>query len=252
MGSATVQAQGFSALVSPPRFEDSAKLGATYRNVIEISNVAGATSRFNIKTVDWKLRPDASVEFSDALTSGSCREWVALEGRDVSIGANAKKRFRFEVNVPKDTTMGQCRFAIMIEGEEDRPKDSTVPVSVAGRIAVIVYLTLGDAKPVLTVVGAETATVDGRVLPAIRVSNTGNAHGRLEGFIDGQDGSGKKLTFLPSNLPIMPGETRLITLSPDGEGRNEQGPVLSYPVRIKGSLEWGNMRTPIEANFSPD
>jgi hypothetical protein len=252
MGVGSVQAQGFSALVSPPRFEDSAKLGSTYRNIIEISNVAGESSHFNLKTTDWTLMPDASVIYSDALTPNSCRTWVALESREVTIGPNGKKRFRFEVKVPTDTTIGECRFAIMIEGDAEAPKNSKVPVAVAGRIAIIVYLSLGDAKPVLSVVGAETATVEGRVVPAVRISNTGNAHGRLEGFVDGRDASGKKLTFMPSNLPIMPGETRLITLSPDGDRPGELGPVLKFPVQIKGALEWANHKTPIEASFDPD
>ena len=252
VGMGNAQAQGFSALVSPPRFEDTAKLGSTYRNVIEISNVAGESSHFNLKTTDWTLLPDASVSYSDALTAESCRTWVALEGRDITVGPNGKKRFRFEVNVPADTKIGECRFAIMIEGDAEAPKNSKVPVVVAGRIAVIVYLALGDAKPVLSVVGVETATVDGRVLPAVRISNTGNAHGRLEGFVDGKDASGKRLTFMPSNLPIMPGETRLITLSPDSDRPEEAGPVLKYPVNIKGSLDWGNQKTAIEASFDPD
>lgn len=251
-GMSSAHAQGFSALVTPPRFEDSAKLGANYRNIIEITNVSSASSRYNLKTTDWTLLPDASVSFSDALLPNSCREWVALESREVSIGPNVKKRFRFEVNVPADTTLGQCRFAIMIEGEPDAPEKSSVPVSVSGRIAVIVYLTLGDAKPDLRVVGAETTTVEGRVLPAVRISNSGNAHGRLEGFVDGRDASGRKITFNPANLPILPGETRLITLTPAAENAQDAGPALTYPVQIQGNLEWGSMRTPIEANFKPD
>ena len=49
------------------------------------------------------------------------------------------------------------------------------------------------------------------VLP---VRNRGNAHGRLEGFVDGKDASGKTVEMTPADIPIMPGETRAVTLSP--------------------------------------
>lgn len=47
-----VSAQGFSAVVSPPRFEDSAKPGTTYRNVVEIDNVSAESAHFTVKTAD--------------------------------------------------------------------------------------------------------------------------------------------------------------------------------------------------------
>src|SRR3546814_9929356 len=71
-------AQGFSALVSPPRFEDSAKAGETYRNVIEITNVSAGAAHFTVQTADWIFEPDATVEFSDALAPGRDRKSTRL------------------------------------------------------------------------------------------------------------------------------------------------------------------------------
>src|SRR3546814_3069477 len=87
-------AQGFSALVSPPRFEDSAKAGETYRNVIEITNVSAGAAHFTVQTADWTFEPDATVEFSDALAPGSCRPWVGLEAAEINLAPNAKRRYR--------------------------------------------------------------------------------------------------------------------------------------------------------------
>ena len=50
-------AQGFSALVSPPRFEDRGEAGSTYRNVIEISNISADPAHFTVQTADWSFRP---------------------------------------------------------------------------------------------------------------------------------------------------------------------------------------------------
>lgn len=245
-------AQSFSVIISPPRFEDRAKAGEVYRNVLEISNTDAQPASFTLKTNDWSLNKDGSVSYSDGLDSGSCRQWVALETRQLTVAPNGKKRFRFEVAVPANTPAGECRFAILVEGLPQKPTNSKVPLAVSGRIGVIVYLTIGDAAPKLAVVGAGATVVEGRTVPSIEVKNTGNAHGRMEGFIDGVDNSGKKLTFLPSNLPILAGETRTITLEPQGDEPGVAGPVLQFPVKIKGALDWGRERTPIEAAFDPE
>jgi hypothetical protein len=81
----SVRAQGFAAMVSPPRFELSAKPGKTLRGVIEVSNRSSATSRFLIHTADWTLGRDFSVSFQDDLQPGSCRPWVAIERPQVEV-----------------------------------------------------------------------------------------------------------------------------------------------------------------------
>lgn len=247
--SSSAFAQGFSALVSPPRFEDRVKAGETYRNVVEISNISPTPTHLTTKTADWSFKADSSVNFSEDLGADSCRPWVALESREVNIPANGKKRFRFEVQIPANAPDGECRFAVMIEGDPEVAQKSGVPVPVSGRIGVIVYLTIGQGAPQLSVVGYDKTTVDGRVLPAILVKNTGNAHGRLEGFAAGTDQSGKKMTFLPSNFPILPNETRLITLNPDSDRPDAPPPVLSFPVKIDGQFDWNNQKLSVQHQF---
>src|SRR3546814_1149960 len=172
-------AQGFSALVSPPRVEDSAKAGETYRNVIEVCSSDSGAAHFTVQTADWIFEPDATVEFSDALAPGSCRPWVGLEAAEINLAPNAKRRYRFEVRVPTDAPAGECRFAIMIEGDPQIvPGGAAVPVS--GRIGVIVYLAIGDAAAQLAVVGHEVSTVDGNDVPVLEGRNRGDAHERRE------------------------------------------------------------------------
>src|ERR1700729_4375981 len=110
------QAQGFAALVSPPRFELSAKPGKTLRSVIEVSNRSTAPARYLFHTADWTLSPDFSVSFHDDLQPGSCRPWVAIERPEVAVPGGGTLRYRFEVAVPPDAPAGECRFAVMIQG----------------------------------------------------------------------------------------------------------------------------------------
>lgn len=242
-------AQGFSALVSPPRIEDSAKPGETYRNVIEITNVSPRASHYTVKTADWTLLADNTAQFAEGLAADSCRPWVGLEAGELDMGPNAKRRYRFEVAVPAGAPSGECRFAIMIEGDpESVAGGMAVPVS--GRIGVIVYLAVGDAAARLEIAGQSVRTVDGNEVPVLSIRNSGNAHGRLQGFVEGTDGSGRKYSFAPSTYPVLAGETRDIPLVPQGDSEDSPPPVLVYPVQLKGRLDWGQQRLDIDTAFS--
>lgn len=243
-------AQEFSAVVSPPRFEITVNPGERSRQVVEITNAASQPSTYTLRTADWTLAPDGGVSFSDELVPGSCRPWVAIERREVVVPAGGRLRFRFEIEPPVEATAGECRFALMIEGAEQTvrtPAGLNVPVS--GRIAVIVYAGIGEAEPDLQVASAGIVEVNGRAVPAFNVSNTGNAHGRLAGFLSGTDAQGRRLEFSPSTMPILPGESRLITLIAS-DGTTEITDV-AFPVTVAGVLEWGTTgRAEINQQFS--
>jgi hypothetical protein len=243
-GPMTVIAQGFSALVSPPRFEDAAQPATTYRDIVEISNIADTAAHFNLRTADWTLDAQGAAVFDDALAPDSCRPWVGLEAREITIAARGKRRYRFEVVVPPDAPSGECRFAILIEGDPESIGAMAMPVS--GRIGVIVYLTIGKAVPQLDVIGTGIARVDERMVPVLQIRNTGTAHGRLAGWIDGTDASGRKLVFAPTNLPILPGERQAIALHPEGDAPDTPAPTINFPVHLKGQLEVGAQRLSID------
>ena len=242
LASAPAMAQ-FSAQIMPPRFEDRADPGEVYREVIEISNIAQVPARMKVATADWSLGDDGAVQFQASLAEGSCRPWTALEATEIEVPANGRRRFRFEVRVPADAPSQQCRFAVMFEGEPTPVAGMALPV--AGRIGVIVYLDIGDARANLRVVGSGVVESDGRPVPMLRVENTGNAHGRLEGFLDGIDATGERWTLAPLANPILPGRTREIPLLP--LVNDDQPVVLAFPMQVKGRLEWRGQGIAIEA-----
>ena len=243
-------AQGFAALVSPPRFEVTVQRGESHREVLEITNASAQSARYRFRTADWTLDPKGAVVFSDALSAGSCRPWVAIESRSITLAGSGKQRYRFEIAPPADAPAGECRFAILIEGDEQSVQTPGGPsFPIAGRLGVIVYATLGDAKPVLEIAGTRTESVEGQVMPVLMVRNSGTAHGRLTGFLTGKDAAGKEHELTPSSLPILPGETRAIPLA---FHRERDEPVrIAYPVTIRGTLEWGDRKTPFEQTFKP-
>ena len=245
---ATVQAQGFAALVSPPRFELSAKPGKTLRSVIEVSNRSTTPARFLIHTADWTLASDFSVTFHDELQPGSCRPWVAIERPEVEVPGGGTLRYRFEVTVPADAPPGECRFAVMIQGAEPSIAVSKgLDMPVTGRIGVVVYVTVGDGAPDLELLGPQIATLNGRQVPTLRVHNGGTAHGRMSGFLTGTDAKGISYDFTPSDFPILPHEERRVFLTPSTAA--DDHPTLTFPVTVKGTLEWGNQKTELNQLF---
>jgi hypothetical protein len=242
-------AQSFAALVSPPRFELETAPGKSVRAVVEITNADSHAAQFKLKTADWYLDQNAGVQFVDALQTDSCRPWVAIERREISVSAGGKYRYRFEIKPPADVTPRECRFAIMIEGAENAfETQNGVRIPVSGRIGLIVYLAVGAVAPQLDVVAADLGTVNGVLTPTVSVKNSGSAHGRLAGFLEGTDAAGKKIEFQPSNLPILPGETRAIALNANQE--EKQSINIQFPISIKGTLEWGEKSIPFEHNYS--
>jgi hypothetical protein len=248
--SAPVNAQGFGASISPPRFELQVQPGQTQRQVIDIQHVGSQSGTFRIYTNDWTFEPDGSVAFTNEVAPDSCRSWVAVERRELTITPNARYRYRFEISPPADTPTRECRFAIMIEGSESaRVEQGGLNIPVGGRIAVIVYASIGGAEPQLDISAMRVTTVGGQTLPALLVRNTGSAHGRLEGFLNGTDAAGQKFELSPADLPILPGQTRTIMIIPVTEDRKAP-PQIQYPLAVKGTLEWGKNRLPLDHTFT--
>jgi hypothetical protein len=242
-------AQGFAVGVTPPRFELAVKAGERTRQVMEITNALPQSTPLQVRTADWKFAPNDTVVFDEALAPGSCRPWVAIERRNIVIAGGSSFRYRFEITPPADAPAGECRFAVMIEGDEQSVTTAgQAAVGVVARIGVIVYATLGNAAPKLEVIGAKVALRNGNPVPIIEVSNTGNAHGRMTGFLAGKDAAGRDLEFDLSTLPILPGETRNLEMSVRQEGT--ENIKIAYPVTIRGKLEWGDQITPFERRFA--
>lgn len=241
-------AQGFAALVSPPRFELTLTAGSSTRQIIEITNGAGAPARYRFRTADWSLTSDGQVAIKDELQTDSCRPWVAIERNLAEVPAGGRLRYRFEVTVPPGTPAGECRFAVLIEGDDAAVASGEgFKLPVRGRIAIVVYVAVGDAAPRLEVVRTGTVTQNGQRLPAVFMRNIGNAHGRLSGFLSGEDASGRRLDFYPSSIPIMPGETRAIALSASDD--REKPIAAEFPMTVRGTLEWTGGRLPFEQRF---
>jgi hypothetical protein len=243
----------FALAVSPPRFELDLKAGERSRQVLEITNASAEATALSAKTADWTLGADNSVTFHDELQPGSCRPWVAIERRELSVSGGRPYRFRFEINAPTDVPAGECRFAIMFEGQEQFSRVQGGPaIPFSARLGVVVYVALGGAVPALSVTGSSVQTINGKATPILQVRNSGAAHGRLGGFLSGTDAAGTRLEFSPSSMPILPGETRSIALNATRPGDQDTEAPVKFPVTVRGKLEWGKGQTQdLDQRFAP-
>jgi hypothetical protein len=238
----------FSAVVGPPRFELRARPGAVIREALDIANDNLDYADFAIRSADWELAADGSVIFREAdLAANSCRPWVKLERRDIRLGPQGRRKYRFEVQVPAEAPPGECRFALLIEGKEPSAAEAgLIKLPMQGRIAVIVYVTVGDAKPNLEFRSLQLSNFNGKSVPSITFANTGNAHGRPEGILEARDANGKSLEFSVSPSPLLPGTTRTLPIWPN-DGADGKPVTFTYPLRLKGTVEWEGGQHKVDA-----
>ncbi|WP_261803579.1 hypothetical protein [Variovorax sp. PAMC26660] len=243
----------FEIAVTPSRFELAAKGGTRLGQSLDIHNLGSATTEVAIRSIDWSYSPEGDISYHDELLPGSCRPWVMLERRIVSVPARSKKSFRFQVDPPADAPRGECRFMIAIEGTEPaqqtviRGGGASLNLPVTGRIAVAVYVLLNGAEPKLEIRQIASSEATGARRALITVANTGDAHGRLEGSLDATDSKGRAFELVPEGTPILPGQTRTLALVPKGDGGPPAPPPV-YPVKASGALDWekGSFKVDVE------
>lgn len=235
----------FAVRISPPNFELKGKPGDILRNVITIENADTAPGIYQVRTADWELSKQGGVIIhppDKPPAASSCRPWTRIERRTFKLLPKRVKRYRFEVHIPGDAQDGESRFAVVISPAPetiDAMKFGSFNVPVAGAIAVVVYVTVGNAKPELEFKNVVKKKSDGKTSLIINLHNWGKAHARPSGSVIAKDANGRKAELLLSPFPIMPKETRGIRLFADKEISGiENIEELAFPLYLKGLIEW--------------
>jgi fimbrial chaperone protein len=244
----------FEIAVAPSRFELSGRSGARLGQSLDIHNVGATATEVALRTLDWTYSTQGDISYHDALQSGSCRPWVTLERRTVTVAPRSKASFRFQIDPPADMPPGECRFMIAVEGVEPAYRaalgqgSTSLSIPVSGRIAVAVYFAVNGAEPKLNLQEVGMKDMRGQRMPALTVTNTGNAHGRLDGSLDATDAKGLRFELVPEGTPIMPGQTRTLALQVKGDGQGKV-PVPAYPLKASGLIDWDKGAFRVNAEF---
>ena len=243
-----VAAEGFSVLVSPPRMELAGKPGEVIRDHIEISNPENRPITLELRTADWDMSETGATTFyPPELQPGSCRPWARIERHQLRLPAQASKRYRFQIDIPEDAPAGECRLALLLQAPEDEAvvaRADALSIPVQGRIAVVIYVAIGDARAELLLKALRLEAINGQLLPVAYLHNQGNAHARTAGFVDATDADGRRLEFAIAALPILPGQTRRVPLYRTLEEDTAQ--VIAAPLEASGAIEWQTGKIPVE------
>jgi hypothetical protein len=240
---------GFAAAVSPPRFELRGNPGDVLRDHVDIQNPDNQPVTFLLRTADWDMSEDGSATFyPPALQTGSCRPWSRIERLKILVPPKGSKRFRFEITIPKDAPAGECRLALLIEAPRDEAvvtQANSLTIPVQARVAVVIYVEVGNAAPDLVLKSLAIDEYNGQRTPVAILQNRGTAHARPTGFFEAVDNTGEQLEFELMAMPILPGQTRKIPMQ-QAVMKDEPAHPINAPLQLKGTIEWNDGKLKID------
>lgn len=255
LGATPVVAGPFEIAISPSRFEVSGKSATRVGQSLDIYNVGSTSTEVSVRTIDWTYAVDGNIGYHDELLPGSCRPWVTLERKAIRVAPRSKVAFRFQIDVPADAPRGECRFMLAVEGVEPAQQaliqsgGASLSLPVNGRIAVAVYVAVNGAESKLELTQLGMKDINGKRTPVVTVSNSGDAHGRLDGSLDAIDAKGQEFELVPEETPIMPGQTRTLPLLAKSSEPDQKPPEAVLPIKSKGRLDWEKGSFKLNAEF---
>ena len=212
---------GFSLSISPVRWESSGRPGETVRNVVKLRSGAGAMQNVKVTVSDWTLTEDGAPVYDKAgRMAESAAAWVRLEPEQLSVYPRQEKIVRVSVEIPSTVSPGSYRAALLFEppGVEQKGVEGAANVFIRGRLALPIYVTVGDARPEGEILETAWHEVPGKgATLALKIRNGGNAHLRMSGFFSGTSRSKSTFEGIVSEVPILPDQTRWVPMEFQGE-----------------------------------
>ena len=246
----------FEIAVAPSRLELNAKSAARLGQSLQLQNVGKQASKLSIRTLDWTFSEKGDIQYYEELRPNSCRPWITLERNNLVLPPQSKRSLRFQIDIPANPAMSECRFMVAIEGAEPSHRTAldangaNLNIPGSGRIAVAVYIALNGAQPQLVLQRLAVNPVQGQRMPVVTIHNKGNAHGRLEGSLNATDASGRAYELTVENTPILPNQTRQLPLLPKALGNSSaKATPPQYPIKGKGQLDWAKGSFKLNAEF---
>ncbi|MEW5983521.1 MAG: hypothetical protein AB1806_14300 [Acidobacteriota bacterium] len=237
-GRASAQ-DALSVEVNPLRVELKLGAGATHTQAVTLRNEGENAIRIHARVDDWYLSKDGTPQFAFAKpdTPYSATAWIRLNPVEQVVGPGVTATVRFTVTVPKDVADGGYRSAVMFEFDPPGadPAARARDVVFRGRVATVLYATVGKPVPRLELIDLQVRSVKDRppvVVPTLQ--NLGKVHVRTSGtvIVYRPDGSVARELPLP-NVPVLPESERDVAI-PVWDGENLPPlPPGSYRVEVR-------------------
>ena len=230
-----------SVEVTPLRVELTLKAGGSHTQAVTLKNDGPKAVRLRARVDDWYQTRDGTPQFKFA-TSGepySAAAWVRLNPPEQVLEPGATGIVRFTTTVPAGVKDGGYRCAVMFEFENPNadPVAKNREVMFRGRVATILYATVGSPLPAV-----ELTDLEGRVQPdrppavVATLKNTGPVHVRTRGSAVVYDAAGTVVRQLViPNTPVLPESGRELAIATAKEGEPPLAPGR-YRVEVKLDL----------------
>ncbi|MFC1572512.1 hypothetical protein ACFL6M_02825 [Candidatus Eisenbacteria bacterium] len=201
--------------VSPLRVHLQVKPGAEYTDAVSVTNTGSNPVRLRAYLSDWTLDEAGTPIFSKIGTEErSSSRWVDLAPADFLLEPGEIENVRFTIHVPEGVSEAGYHSALILENVPlDRSTIRTSRVFVQGRVACMLYVTVGNPPRSMKITSMSAGTRATGPYVDLVVENTGKAVLRLAGGVrlvvnDNEDGD---IVELP-DVPVLPGGSRRLLL----------------------------------------
>lgn len=201
--------------IQPSSVEIPAEPGERYRQMLTVTNLSDEVSRgLTVGLADWTLsRQGALVLSPNGAEDRSATGWTRITPAYLPLAPGQSGQVIVDIIIPaKPAEAGDYRLALM--ASEVAPGDDGRMQKTQG--ASLFYLTIQPAMSAPEVSGVRVAGVAGNRRLEVDLSNSGNAHARLEGKIriEGRDGAGQ--SYPVTNLVVLAASDRTFSIPLDG------------------------------------
>lgn len=197
--------------VAPIRAEHQIPAGVEETNVVEIWNRGNEPVRLRAYLQDWHLERRGALGFSrPGSQPRSLAPWLRLNPTDFQLRPGGRGEIRYTITVPATAAPGTYWTALLIEGQAVQAAPSPRRLALAGRVAVMVYETVGPLAVRGRFEDFQVSQAPGGLRFLLTLSNPGTVFFRpRRSYIVIRGGQGQEVARVEiPDIPVLPGTTQ--------------------------------------------
>jgi hypothetical protein len=212
---ASVASADMSMDVTPLRIRVLVDPGEEYTNAVQVTNSGEEPLRLRAYLEDWYLDEVGTPVFRPAGSlNRTASFWVETAPSDLLLRPGETEYVRFTVRVPEGMEEGGFHTSLLLESlPVNRAEKGGRQVFVQGRVACMVYVTVGNPHRSAEITDLASEDREGKRWIRLRVANTGEDFIRLAGDLNilaGRTNLGEPIQV--PDVPVLPGAARWVEI----------------------------------------